>query len=246
MVLIYLTIGWLLGIWLASTIDWQGWVWAVLCLPPLAGAVLPRISPRLRWLFVLLLALAAGGWRYTQALPQIDQHHIAFYNGSREITLTGLVVDEPDIRDRFVNLRIATESMTLPDGSTQPVSGLVLVRTFRFPIIPYGTKVEVNGRLETPPQNEEFSYKAYLARQGIHSLISLPTITVLAEDQGNLFYQVIFTFKSQAEATIQRLLPNPHAALLTGILLGNDNGLPSDLADDFRLTGMTHIIAISG
>jgi competence protein ComEC len=34
--------------------------------------------------------------------------------------------------------------------------------------------------------------------------------------------------------------------LLTGILLGNDNGIPPELAEDFRTTGMTHIIAISG
>ena len=38
----------------------------------------------------------------------------------------------------------------------------------------------------------------------------------------------------------------PAGSLLTGILIGDDNGLPQDLADDFRVTGMTHIIAISG
>ena len=36
------------------------------------------------------------------------------------------------------------------------------------------------------------------------------------------------------------------ACLLTGILLGDDSGMPRALDDAFRETGMTHIIAISG
>jgi competence protein ComEC len=69
---------------------------------------------------------------------------------------------------------------------------------------------------------------------------------VVDENAGNPLYHAIFTFKSQAQATIAQLIPEPQAALLTGILLGNDNGLPPDLNEAFRITGMTHIIAISG
>ena len=43
-----------------------------------------------------------------------------------------------------------------------------------------------------------------------------------------------------------RNFPQPHAALLSGILLGVDSGLPRSLQDDFRTTGTAHIIAISG
>ena len=42
------------------------------------------------------------------------------------------------------------------------------------------------------------------------------------------------------------MLPDPQAALLTGILLGDDSGLPPKLDEQFRTTGLTHIIAISG
>jgi competence protein ComEC len=36
------------------------------------------------------------------------------------------------------------------------------------------------------------------------------------------------------------------AALLNGILLGRDRGLPRDLSEDFQTTGTSHIVAISG
>ena len=246
MLVIYLVVSWFIGLWLASVYA----VGLTAVYPPAATALLIAIVsgrwPRLRQISLCLLFLTLGFIRHTLSQPTIDASHIAYYNDSRSLTVTGLVIDEPDVRDRFINLTVAAESVVLADGSRQPVNGRFLLRANRFPVIEYGTRVEVNGRLETPPSNDDFSYKEYLARQGIHSLISLPQLTVLAENQGNPFYAALFRFKARAQTTIHRLIPDPQAALLVGILLGNDNGIPPDLDDAFRLTGLTHIIAISG
>ena len=45
---------------------------------------------------------------------------------------------------------------------------------------------------------------------------------------------------------IEQILPHPEAGLLQGILLGMDHTLPEDLAEAFRVAGLTHIIVISG
>jgi len=243
---VYFAVSWFLGLWLASVWKIAAPTWLLIGSGCLLTAVLSQRQLRFSLFMACLCALCWGGARYVSAVPAIDQSHIAFHNGARNITLTGLVTDEADIRDRFINLRLTATQATLDDGTTIPVTGQVLVTTFRFPVIEYGTEIEISGRLETPPEDEDFNYKAYLARQDIHSLMVLPTVTVLAENQGNPFYHTIFTFKRRAQETIARLIPNPQAALLTGILLGNDNGIPPDLAEDFRATGMTHIIAISG
>lgn len=246
MLIVYLVISWFFGLWLASVYG----VAPTAVYPPAAATLLLALLtgrwPSLRQAALCLLCLMLGGLRHTLAQPIMDAHHIAYYNDSRSLTVTGLVIDEPDVRDRFVNLTVAAESVTLADGSSQPVNGRFLLRTNRFPIIQYGTRVQVNGRLETPPSNDDFSYKEYLARQNIHSLISLPQLTVLAENQGSPFYATLFRLKTRAQTTIHRLIPDPQAALLVGILLGNDNGIPPDLDTAFQTTGLTHIIAISG
>lgn len=245
MAVIYVVVGWLLGIWLAAVIQVDTAVFLILSLGGAVAAVWLRQQEQTRLWLVGLVGLGLGGARYLWAVPTITENHVAYYNGTT-LFLTGLVIDEPDVRDQSVNLRVAAESLTLADGTTLPVEGTVLVRTARFPVIAYGSRIEVNGRLETPPEDPEFSYKAYLARQGIHSLIALPAIRIIAEGQGSPIYHAIFAFKSRAQATIARLIPDPQAALLTGILLGDDNGIPPDLSEDFRTTGLTHIIAISG
>ncbi|MCA9957380.1 MAG: DNA internalization-related competence protein ComEC/Rec2 [Anaerolineales bacterium] len=246
MTAVYLGIGWLIGIWLASVADAPLWVWLAGGGLSLVGAVMLRRQLRLSWLLMALAGLGWGGARYITAVPAITAAHVAYYNNSDSVTLVGLVNDEPDVRDRYVNLRLRVESITFANGGTRPVSGNVLVRTSRFPVIGYGTRVQINGRLETPPEFTDFSYKEYLARQGIHSLVSYPTLIVLAENQGHPLKQAIFAFKARAQASINCLIPEPQAALLSGILLGNDNGLATVLNDAFRNTGMTHIIAISG
>jgi hypothetical protein len=45
------------------------------------------------------------------------------------------------------------------DGERHEVSGLALIRTARYPGHAYGDELRIEGRLETPPAYEDFSYK---------------------------------------------------------------------------------------
>ncbi len=51
---------------------------------------------------------------------------------------------------------------------------------------------------------------------------------------------------ARAKNVIAQILPEPQASLLTGILLGDDSGIPKSVQEAFRTTGTSHIIAISG
>jgi competence protein ComEC len=104
----------------------------------------------------------------------------------------------------------------------------------------------VTGRLETPPVFKDFSYKEYLARQGIFSMVRRPQIQHLDSGQGDRFWTALFAVKQQAAATINRILAEPYAGLLNGILLGIETGIPAELYEQFNLTGTSHIIVISG
>ena len=247
MLVVYLSICWFMGIVLAAHIAWDTALWAGLATAVfLCGLVLRRWF-QAAWLLFGLSMLCLGGARYAIAVPVVDESHVAFYNDTgATVGLLGLVAKEPDIRDTYVNLNIAVTRIAFADGSSQPVTGNVLIQAPRFPVVDYGTEVAVNGRLETPPEDEHFSYKDYLARKGVHSMMVRAQVDVLAEGAGSPVYHAIYAIKQRAQESINQIIPNPEAALLSGILLGNDNGIAPDLAEDFRITGMTHIIAISG
>ena len=56
----------------------------------------------------------------------------------------------------------------------------------------------------------------------------------------------LYRFRLKGYEVLNSILPQPQAALLSGILLGLDQDLPDDLVLAFQETGTAHIIAISG
>jgi len=247
MAVIYVGIAWLIGLALGALSESFFWLWLGVGLVGLVAALIFRNYPRARLALILIAVMCFGAARTIAALPNLETpDQVASYNGRGEVLLTGIVVGEPGTGDRAVEFRLRTEQIQLPGSESHPVTGQVLIRSGRYSTIAYGDRLRVEGELERPPDDPLFSRREYLARQGIHSQMMAPEITLEATNEGSPIYRVIYTFKDRARATIQRALPDPQAALLTGILLGDDSGLPPELEEQFRTTGMTHIIAISG
>jgi len=246
MTLITLSTAWLIGIAAAHYLSAPTTVIGLLAAPPLAALILWRGEPKVRRIAACGLFLLLGSLRYTLSLPDLsDPGHIAAYTDQGEVTLWGRVVDEPDVRDTYTSLRLAVDRVQI-EGKEHLVKGKILVRASRYPAYMYGDELEVEGKLETPPVFEEFSYRDYLARQGIYGMLGWPKISLLSRGGGSPVYRSLLAFKARTQSTIARILPEPEASLLTGILLGVETGIPEAVKDAFATTGTTHIIAISG
>ncbi len=244
--IIYWAAGWLCGIWLGSILALPAPLWAVLGLLCLVAAVLIQRQPVAFALLILAAGASLGAARYNQSRPLIDQSHVAHFNGADEVVVTGLVVKPPNIRETHQDLTLEIESLEIAGKNRRPIAGRVLVRVPRSPIIEYGTRIEAAGRLEQPASFGTFDYGRDLANHDIYSRIPYPAITVLAYQAGNPIMQSLLAIHDRAQDSLNRLLPQPQAALLSGIVLGDDHQIPPDLREDFRASGMTHIIAISG
>ena len=252
--LLWLGLAIMVGIILASQMHLLVLAWLGLSAMALLAAVLIykrtnflnlSVSSRLL-LGLSLLALTLGGWRYQAALPEISPDFVAWYNDrDQKVTLTGWLAAPPDQRDGYTNLRLHLDSLDEGDQSL-PVQGLVQVRTQPGVNFQVGDVLRMRGYLKTPPENEDFSYRDYLARQGIHSTLYSDQVSALSFRSGSPIIRAIFTFKGHLLKTLKQIFPEPEASLLAGILLGVDRGLSPDLQGAFNNTGTTHIIAISG
>ncbi|MEA3334825.1 MAG: ComEC/Rec2 family competence protein [Chloroflexota bacterium] len=262
MTLVILILVWAAGLWLAH----GAWSLGLLgCHTPFAylGAatgglilftsVLAVRRPTLRVPSALILLLLLGMLRYHlhPFTPCLTPGDLAFYNGTPTeptwATITGTIVRPPEDRDTWVRIRLHAQSLTLQtEEITQPVTGDALFNTDRFPELQYGDRIKVQGRLEAPPVFKGFDYRAYLARQGIHTLIQRPKVSITTHGQGHPFWQILYNIRTNAQTAIGQLIPEPEAALLSGILLGVETGIDRELYDQFNLTGVSHIIVISG
>jgi competence protein ComEC len=228
MTLFYLGLAWLAGIALARWLDPPLPVLGLLAVPALAAVLLWRRERGARLAALCALALLTGAARLLWATPHFGPDDLAYYNDAGNVRLVGVVADEPDVRDTYQNLRLRAESLTLlaSGGEERLVKGLVLVRAPRYPERAYGERLAVSGELETPPVFEGFDYRDYLARQGVYSTIRRPRIELIEAGQGSPFWAAMYAFKARAGAAIAQMLPEPYAALLTGILLGVEAGIP--------------------
>ena len=236
---------WLLGIGVASLLEVGSGFWLLMAATALLGAVALWRVGRAGLALAGVAALALGGARLASARPTIDAGHVAYYNGAAGVVLRGEVAAAPDVRDTGRRLRVAARELVVA-GVARPVEGLVAVQTRRYPVAGYGASLELAGDLVAPEALGSADYAAYLGRQNVFSAMQFPQVTVLAADRGSPFRRALLAARSRGLAALAAVLPGPQAALLGGILLGDDSGLPPATVDAFRVTGMTHIIAISG
>ncbi|MCB2214172.1 ComEC family competence protein [bacterium] len=255
------------GILLGDVLSLPTWIWgsayglAVLAL--ILALTLPKswlFTHRLRTLTgaerrlpsVLLAAVfLLGGLLLAATKPDITPKHTAYYNDRGAVQLIGTVVDAPDPRDNGLNLTVAVTSLRpLEAASTQvkplEVTGKVLVQVPPGENWHYGDRLRITGELQTPYEGADFSYREYLARNGIHSLMSYAGVTRLGSGEGKAIRAWLYQLREKGYRTLQQLFPAPESDLLAGILLGRDQGLSPQLEEAFQRTGTTHIIAISG
>jgi competence protein ComEC len=201
-----------------------------------------------RWVFLGLLVFFIGTGRmqfHTRDLP--DGHIAQFNDQPGRISITGLIVDDPDVRDRYVGLRIRAEKLSIPGSEEEiPVEGDLLAQASRFGDWEYGDRVQATGYLQTPPDDIDFSYRDYLTRQSIYSIMPSASIKSIQGGAGNPLLAWVYRYRNRALDRIYQLFPDPEASLFAGILVGVESGISSEVRSAFDRTGTTHIIAISG
>ena len=204
-------------------------------------------TPQAALILLSLAAFCLGAARYQATRPVFTDQQLAWYNDSSEpVEVFGVLVQPPDVRDTHVQVTFQVEEIRPEDGPAIPVEGRLLAWLPTGVAWQYGDRVRLWGQLQTPPVNEDFSYKDYLARQGVYSYMPYAAAELVAHDQGSDFLSRVYAFKSRGVDLIYSYLPDPEASLLAGIVLGVESGIPEHVDEDFTRTGTTHIIAISG
>jgi competence protein ComEC len=273
MPLLWLSLAFLAGVFLAAGLPQTTWTWLGLAgaafglaiLQPLAKRLapagwvdklsLPSLPQKLKLpvpLIVLLGVVFLGAARYQAAQPAITPDFIAYYispdpSQPAVLTVEGYIVEPPDVRDTYTGLTIEAEQVWDKKGAAiYTVYGRLLVKAPPGEAWRYGDRVSLSGVLQAPPENADFSYRDFLARQGVYAYMPTPGVQRLAGSQGSPFLRALYDFRLRCVDLVYRLYPDPEASLLAGILLGADSRIPQAVQDAFKASGTAHIIAISG
>ena len=184
---------------------------------------------------VMVFFLMLGNVYASLFIPFVDKDHVANYY-DQEMKFSGIVTVEPDRSGGRQKLSVQPNNL----------KGKILVFEEMYPEYNYGDKLEVHCRLRKPEAMEDFRYDKFLARSNIYALCYQPQIKLLEKNRGNILVDAALKTKHFFEIKIAKTVAEPQAALISGILLGSRQAIPQKLLNEFNLTGLTHIVAVSG
>lgn len=108
-----------------------------------------------------------------------------------------------------------------------------------------GTTLYINGKFEIPNtarNNGGFDYKLYLNTISVFGTIKVSNYKVLSTKTSNLIY----IFQNLIRDKLIGLFPKDYAGILSGMLIGETNDISEETKENFKYSGITHLLAVSG
>ena len=102
----------------------------------------------------------------------------------------------------------------------------------------------MTGRLRLPDERPGFDRRAYLAQRQVLLELAATRVSALAASWTPA--RLPSQLRGAYRAAIETLLPEPHAAVLLGVVLGIRAGIPLRLESALQATGLVHLLVLSG
>lgn len=216
-----------------SAVGW--WLGAALLGVAVAGAASAgRVGARVAVPVALAAAvLPLAGWAAQGRLAALDRTTLGPWIG-RAADITGVVLQPP--RARSYGRTVVLVSVRKGPGLRERV--LVSARG-RIEAGP-GEEVRVRGGWRALPV-----FERAMRRAGAHAQLAADTVTPTGRRRGGAL-GVVDGIRVRAERALERGVPPALAGLARGMVLGQDDGLSEETTEDFRASGLAHLVAASG
>ncbi|MEY2441910.1 MAG: competence protein ComEC, partial [bacterium] len=182
-------------------------------------------------------ALLAGASIAEARLAALDQTALTPWLG-RAADVRATLLEHPRVRS--FGTRVAAVRL----GSGPGRGERVLLRAsahVRWPARPEpGVELAIHGRFAALGP-----FDAYERRRNAHALLRAQRIRATGRRRGGLL-GALDAVRSRTERALTVGLPPPQGALARGMVLGQDAALTDDVREDFRATGLAHLVAASG
>lgn len=204
---------------------------------------------------LLFIAVGLGQLRYHQ--DDLSGRQSDLQNKiEQRVALSGIVAEEPEQKENYARIVLETEK-----------KDKILVYIQNYPQFKYGDKLKINGVLKKPEnfQNKmlrnlsssinsaafsssdnNFNWPDYLAKDGIYYETFYPRVEFISSGNGFWLKEKLFSLKRNFLSALSKNIPEPHSSFLGGITVGARDAMPKELRDEFKITGVAHIVALSG
>lgn len=176
-------------------------------------------------LFICVLGLLAGfiqGGAFQASIANYQD-----YVGEK-ISVEGLVREDPYYSKKGFKQFVLSDARVVDGGREDPLRGEIFISTPTSPDALRHDRVKVTGKLKS----------GFGPFQGS---INYATVETIAHEQ-NIFD----TLRSRFASGVISVLPEPHASLGLGFVIGMKSALPAHMSEALQDLSLTHIVVASG
>ena len=109
----------------------------------------------------------------------------------------------------------------------------------------YGDIIQIKGKYKKPEDHRNyggFSYEDYLKTKGIYGTIEVENIVIKQKSKKNLLQEI----KEKIINNSKEILSSKTSSIFLGLVLGNTDFIDENTQEDFQISNMSHILAVSG
>lgn len=205
----------------------------------------PLERPRApRWVPVALVALGAFllgvGWGSAHA-HRIEGGFLAQIAPAR-VSVDGVLRTDPSV-DRDGWSAVVDARLVVGDGATTSVrESLWASGEEEAPVAVRGDRVRLSGRLLVP---DDPDFGGFLLQHGLVAELEVDEAVRLGPAAAPIV-RWAQSFRALVGSSIRSLFPPREAGLLMGLALGDDSLLDPAIERDFRASGLSHMLVVSG
>ena len=207
------------------------------------GAVL--VSPLV---FALLGWLSMGKTVHSEFPP----NHLIHFAGDQHYTLEGVLYNPPEPLPDKTRLYVRGERIFSGEKQAAVSGNILLTVRDRKTDLRYGDRVRFITKLYQPrPATNpgSFDYRRFLAFQDIWVtgyVNQAVEVVRMAEGQGNPFFHFVERGREKIRTFLDRNTSPEYGGIMKALVLGERGDISKELNEKFIVSGVNHILSISG
>lgn len=175
-------------------------------------------------LLVILCGASIGVWRGTVYMQSTHEYQELF----RKKIVLQVRAETDAIYGKTSQLDFDASNIQLVEPYKTTLPGKIRVEGFGIPMVYKGDILELKGSLSQ-------------TRGGNQARMSFAAMSLVQHGSSP-----IDTMRRKFIAALQSVLPEPQASFGAGILIGQRSTIPQATSDQLSVTGLTHLVAVSG
>jgi competence protein ComEC len=214
----------------------------------LIAAILPKYYLYLRY-GLLLVAAFLGGLVYVGFYSHAIKEPTLTYQ-TRVINLEGIALEVKRLKGNHEQLTLGEISYPQTYKGQRPEKVRLTVRV-NSPFYESGDKLRVRAILSPPPRpvypnGYDSSRQFFYAGIGATGFAVSPVEVLENNPQSETWFTAVEHLRARIAIAIESHLDGQTAAVATALLTGQKSKISNQVKDDMRISGLAHLLAISG